>query len=1506
MTLIIDQAGIATTSYTVSLALGTSTLYYWRVNATNVGGTGPYSAINNFTTILAPPAVPTLLSPADLTVNVSIIPTLNWNSVIGATSYSIRVATDAGFTNVVVNQAGVTGTSYSISPPLASSTVHYWQVSATNDGGTSAYSTAWSFTTRTPATITSTKTGNWNDPTAWSTGYIPSLGDAVVIAAGHTITMDASAVITNLTVAGTLQFTNAATAYTLGFDAGSAIAVNGTLDMGVLGVLLTGSSGTTTLTMGASAILKTSNTNGIEGGAGTSFQTQGTGAFNLASLNTSGTVNYIAPAPGGAAYTITDRNYNNLTLTGAGLYTWTLAADRTINGTWLCQNPTKLTLVGTQTISIGVNLNTQFPANGLEPGTSTIAMIGTGAHFINHNGPPWNNFLYNKTSGALTTYANVSFNGTVTIASGTFNPAHAFTVKGTFTNNATATGLSGWNFGGDFVNNGTFSTGAAATTFNGTAPQSISSITPLTFTSLAVNNTAGVTLNQNATVTSAMGLTAGAFTLTSPLTLNSGVTITRTGAGSFAGIPTFLGTVNLSYTNSVSNPIITPGTELPASLTALNNFSISGTTVNLASDLTVNGLVSLGYGSTFNAGAFNINIKGQWSNSAGVTAFNAGSGTVTWNGASTSIAGSYATTFNNLTVNIGANTLTMSIAPTVNGVLTLSSGTVALGTIGLIAKGNVVNNFSATPFTGTTGVFQVAGVSPQTLGGSFPTTFTRLTMNNPAGLTLGSNATVTLGLILTNGEIVTGANSLALSTTSTTITRTNGYVNGNFTKPLAAGSNQTKVFEIGSGTGYAPVSLTFASITTAGSLTASTVGSEHPDILNSGLDAFMDVNRYWSITNNALVFTMYSASFTFLSADVDPGANTNIFLAKQYNSGVWSSPTTGTRTATSTQATDLTAFGDFAVGELIPPAPSAPTLVSPLDGAINVSTTPTIIWHAVAGARNYGLEVATDAGFTNIILTQTGIADTLFAVVTPLSNSMTYYWHVNATNGGGTSVYSAAWSFTTLLPPPPVPVLSSPTDLATNVALLPILTWSAAAGADSYTLQVATDAAFTALVINQAGIAVTSYTVTTALTYNTIYYWHVNASNAGGTSAFSGTFSYTTLFPSHNIALSSGWNMISSYLNPQNPALEIMAAGIQSNLVIMKNIAGQIYWPAYGINQIGSWTSTEGYQVYMSAGASLAVTGSLVMPETTPISLHSGWNLVSYLRYSSMAIQSALGAIASDLVIVKNNIGRVYWPVYGINTIGNVNPGEAYQMYLSAASTLIYPGNTGILPKAHSSVADRSQPMASHYQSSVSKTGSSAILLVQSTELKDADEIAIWTRDKMLVGAGVVYQNQAIVTVWGDNVITKNLVDGAAEEEPLSMTHWSASENEETPLAILSLADGLTRQPIQKSLLYKTDAIWLAEAAAANNTPDGFALFQNYPNPFNPSTVIKYSLPRELKVTLEIINVLGQRVAVLVDATQKAGYHEVTFINPNLGSGYYYYHMSAGEFSSTRQMVIMK
>ncbi len=83
-------------------------------------------------------------------------------------------------------------------------------------------------------------------------------------------------------------------------------------------------------------------------------------------------------------------------------------------------------------------------------------------------------------------------------------------------------------------------------------------------------------------------------------------------------------------------------------------------------------------------------------------------------------------------------------------------------------------------------------------------------------------------------------------------------------------------------------------------------------------------------------------------------------------------------------------------------------------------------------------------------------------------------------------------------------------------------------------------------------------------------------------------------------------------------------------------------------------------------------------------------------------------------------------------------------------------------------------------------------------------------------------------------------------------------------------------------------------------------LSQNYPNPFNPSTSIRYSIPRSSVVSLEVFDVLGRRLAILVDQTQDAGWHEVNFLSGNLGSGTYLYRLVVDGQSFSRPMLLLK
>jgi PKD repeat protein len=144
-TTVFDDSTIATTSQQVG-PLANNTAYYWRVNAKNTSGTSAWSPVWNFTTSIAAPLAPTLVSPADEAIGISISPTLSWSASDGATSYRLQVSTTTTFATTVVNQSGIAGTSHSVSG-LVHNTTYYWRVSATNVGGTSDWSSIWSFTT---------------------------------------------------------------------------------------------------------------------------------------------------------------------------------------------------------------------------------------------------------------------------------------------------------------------------------------------------------------------------------------------------------------------------------------------------------------------------------------------------------------------------------------------------------------------------------------------------------------------------------------------------------------------------------------------------------------------------------------------------------------------------------------------------------------------------------------------------------------------------------------------------------------------------------------------------------------------------------------------------------------------------------------------------------------------------------------------------------------------------------------------------------------------------------------------------------------------------------------------------------------------------------------------------------------------------------------------------------------------------------------------------------------
>lgn len=189
-------------------------------------------------------------------------------------------------------------------------------------------------------------------------------------------------------------------------------------------------------------------------------------------------------------------------------------------------------------------------------------------------------------------------------------------------------------------------------------------------------------------------------------------------------------------------------------------------------------------------------------------------------------------------------------------------------------------------------------------------------------------------------------------------------------------------------------------------------------------------------------------------------------------------------------------------------APAAPTLVSPPNNATNVVITPTLTWNQVATAVTYHLQVARDAGFTQITFndsTLTGLSQALPAL---LSNT-TYFWHVRAKNAGGNGAFSSTFQFLTSAAPP-IPIQLLPADSAILLPRTPTFAWFRVAGATAYHVQVSTSAAFTTLLVNDSTITDSTRQLG-PFPYGSQLYWRIRSRNTAGASVFTSAWTFTIM-----------------------------------------------------------------------------------------------------------------------------------------------------------------------------------------------------------------------------------------------------------------------------------------------------------------------------------------------------------------------------------------------------------
>ena len=164
---------------------------------------------------------------------------------------------------------------------------------------------------------------------------------------------------------------------------------------------------------------------------------------------------------------------------------------------------------------------------------------------------------------------------------------------------------------------------------------------------------------------------------------------------------------------------------------------------------------------------------------------------------------------------------------------------------------------------------------------------------------------------------------------------------------------------------------------------------------------------------------------------------------------------------------------------------------------------------------------------------------------------------------------------------------------------------------------------------------------------------------------------------SQTLNITTGWSLISTYIQPENLDITLVLSPLENTIVIIKNNAGDAFLPEWNFNGIGDMIAGQGYQVKLSQEAELLIVGDKLFPELTPIELIEGWNLIAYLRENSANVVSVFQTMLDNdnLVIVKDTYGNAYLPEWDFNGIGDMIAGQGYQLKTNTESTLIYLSN---------------------------------------------------------------------------------------------------------------------------------------------------------------------------------------------------------------------------------------
>jgi hypothetical protein len=159
----------------------------------------------------------------------------------------------------------------------------------------------------------------------------------------------------------------------------------------------------------------------------------------------------------------------------------------------------------------------------------------------------------------------------------------------------------------------------------------------------------------------------------------------------------------------------------------------------------------------------------------------------------------------------------------------------------------------------------------------------------------------------------------------------------------------------------------------------------------------------------------------------------------------------------------------------------------------------------------------------------------------------------------------------------------------------------------------------------------------------------------------------------------------------------------------------------------------------------------------------------------------------------------------------------------------------------------------------------------------------------------------------GEDFSTGTWTQGVVKTKSWTITldaGWNAANCEVGVFAYFNTPGGILNS--QCAVLQTSKSIVITDVNNTGEILEGFSLSQNYPNPFNPATNIKFSVPNDGPATLKVYDIIGNEVVTLWDQYLKKGAYNAGFDGSDFASGVYFYRLTAGDYTDTKKMTLVK